>query len=240
MKVSVLTCVLGNPEELKDTFNSLLPHLSDDFGWLIKATDSNEGYLAQFQHPNVKIVNQKDNSIYDGMNQGLFALDAEWYFVLGAGDIVLQDTITVLKQTLNSTDESSHFFGLVFRKSNNVSIPNPQELSSRMACPHPSAVYRVKNSQLLNGFDTKYLIASDYDHTCRYVKQFGNGKSYSNVLVSYMGGGLSDIRSMEGYLEEELIRKRVWAVNDYQIYASMLNKGSRIAINILGQLGSKG
>ena len=236
MKLSVMTCVLGNPEELKDTFNSLLPYLDENFGWLIKATGSSDSFLKNFIHPFVTIIHQKDNSLYDGMNQGLFSLKSEYYFVLGAGDVGLDHAVRELKQSVS--DQSSLFFSLIIKQSNHIGVPNPLELSIRMACPHPSTVYRVESSKSINGYDTKYLIASDYDHTSRYVKVYGNGSIYSDILVSYMGGGLSDIRSLEGYLEEELIRKRVWGVNDYQVYASMLQKGGIVASNVLIQIGN--
>lgn len=239
MKVSVLTCVLGNPDELRDTFNSILPHLSENFGWLIKASDANEGYLAQFEHPFVTIINQRDSSLYDAMNQGLFALKSDYYFVLGAGDKLVTEGVVHLLNNMDS-DASHYFYSLILRKSGGVFSPNPDRIQFNMTCPHPASVLKVKNSQVLKGFDTKYLIAADYDHLSKYVKEYGKGQIVNQPLVNFMGGGMSESRLIEGMIEEELIRKRVWKASDYQIYASMLSNGSKMAVNILGQLAARG
>ena len=78
----------------------------------------------------------------------------------------------------------------------------------------------------LGGYDTRYKIASDYDHLSRYVLKFGAGKIGKEILVKILAGGISEKNNLEAYLEEELIRKRVWNSVDWLTYQRMLNKSA--------------
>ena len=235
--ITILTCVLGEPPELTDTYNSLVKFLNNEFNWLIKfdGTASPE-YVDKFRKEYINCIQLVDNSLYQAMNQGISLIETEYYFVLGAGDRLAGGELIELWRKSTETSESSYFFSIKLAKNQQVLAPNPNELGFRMACPHPGSILRTKNSLEIGGFDLKYDIASDYDHLSRYVKKYGSGRTYTNVLVDYLGGGLSERRAMEGYLEEELVRKRVWGAHDYAVYSRMITKTSGLATTILNTL----
>ena len=61
----------------------------------------------------------------------------------------------------------------------------------------------------------------------RYALAFGAGVPLdASPLVSFMGGGISDLRALEGYMEVNLVRMRVWNTPDIRMYGDMLNESA--------------
>jgi hypothetical protein len=130
----------------------------------------------------------------------------------------------------NPLSAPSYHAPILFAATGAVSMPQPEAIKYFMSCAHPSSLLRVKNSLSIGGFDVQYQIAADYDHLSRYAMAFGLGEALDMPpLVSFMGGGLSDARALEGYIEENLVRIRVWKLPDIRIMGDLLNHS---AVNI--------
>lgn len=238
MRISILTCVLGEPEALIQTLESLRPLLSPDISWTLKfASSSSKSFISQFEIEYVFCHQQDDRSIYQAMNQGIEIMESDYYFVIGAGDEVdaagLAEALFALK---NKETTTALFAPILWREHGTVWTPNPSELPVRMACPHPGAILRVDYSKAIGGFDAGYRIAADYDHLSRYVRQYGFGKTLSASLVTFAGGGMSEVRAFEGTLEEELIRMRVWKSHEYAVQARLLRRTASIASSLFDQV----
>lgn len=235
--ISILTCVLGEPQALRVTADSIKPYLSDRINWIIKFSDkSDKKFVESFAGKHINIYQKKDSSLYDALNQCLESCDGDYYIVLGAGDTILPDGMRVLLEMLNAGSMTgvSYHAPILFNSTGAISNPNPGALKHFMSCPHPSSLYKVKNSLAINGFDSSYRIAADYDHMSRYALTFGEGLLINSPpLVSFMGGGLSDIRALESHLEATLVRMRVWKTPDIRIYGDLLHEtANTIANNI--------
>jgi glycosyltransferase involved in cell wall biosynthesis len=235
--LSILTCVIGEPESLRATANSIKPFLSEKLNWIIKFSEKTDRkFIENYSGSYIKVDNKPDLSLYDAMNQCLALSNADYYIVVGAGDTILPDSMELLVRLLNSGEisEASYHAPILFSATGAVSQPSPNLLKYFMSCSHPSSIYRVKNSLAIGGFDSSYKIAADYDHMSRYAKAFGYGVVL-NVppLVSFMGGGMSDNRVLEGKLEVSLVRIRVWNTPDIRIYGDLLHEtATTIADNI--------
>ena len=238
MLFSVLTCVLGAPDALEATRDSLLPYLSPQVSWTLKfAANTPAEFIARFEHPHVHCLQSRDTSVYDAMNQGLHGMEADFYCVLGAGDTLEADGLQQLLQRLAQPDAPAACFApIVYAGSGTVWTPSPHELPVRMSCPHPGAVLRIDRSRELGGFDARYQIAADYDHLSRYVRAFGGGQTESAPLVRFAGGGMSEVRAFEGTLEEELIRMRVWKSHEYAVYARLMQRTATVAVSLFDQV----
>lgn len=228
--LSILTCVLGEPDVLRNTAKSIAPFLSDDVEWVIKfSKQSEKDFVDSFSGEHVKVYQDPDNSLYDAMNQCLKYCGSEYYIVLGAGDIILPDAMVVVLDKLRGgflVDPSYHA-PILFAATGVISEPNPPALKYFMSCPHPSSLLKVKNSLAINGFDDRYQIAADYDHMSRYAVTFGVGSTLQTPpLVSFMGGGISDMRALEGYMEVNLVRIRVWNTPEIRMYGDILNEAA--------------
>lgn len=228
-KISILTCVFGQPENLINTMNSLKHILSDNLTWTIKFHDnSSENFINIFRNQFIYTHKIADQGLYDAMNQALNLMDSDYYFVIGSGDELNPEPVLHMMELLknDSYESSIYFFPVEYLGSGLVLDPEPDKFSVKMASPHPGTILSRLRSMELGGYDTRYKIASDYDHLSRYVLKFGAGKIGKEILVKILAGGISEKNNLEAYLEEELIRKRVWNSVDWLTYQRMLNKSA--------------
>lgn len=224
--LSIFTCVIGEPAVLRDTAASISPWLSQHINWIIKFSDkTSKQFVDGFSGAHIKTYQAADSSLYDALNQCLTLSESDYYMVLGAGDKLIPDGAASINNLLtnNALSAPAYHAPLFLEFGNHTFHPNPSELKYRMSCPHPSSLLKVSNSIAIGGFDTSYKIAADYDHLSRYSITFGNGQILNTPPpVSYLGGGMSDVRALESYLEATLIRQRVWNTSDIQIFGDLL------------------
>lgn len=238
-KISILTCVIGEPENLINTFNSISDYLSENFTWTLKFHESSDTrFIESFKRKYVSIHKKSDLGLYDAMNQGLELMTEDYYFVLGAGDELNKSQFPGILSVIEEDNFLSpiYFFPVQYLNSLLILHPVPENFNIKMGCPHPGTLLNRINSLELGGYDTKYRIASDYDHVSRYLQKYGAGKKGGAILANILAGGMSEQRSLEAYLEEELIRKRVWQSVDWAIYDRMLKKSSENISHFVDQI----
>lgn len=238
-KISILTCVVGEPENLINTFNSISGLLSKNFTWTLKFHDgTHSDFINKFENKYVNIQKKCDASLYDAMNQGLEFMVEDYYFVLGSGDELNGALFKKIQKQLEDDNYSApvYFFPVQYLNSNQILQPIPENFPVKMGCPHPGTLLLRENSLEIGGYNVNYKIASDYDHLSRYLQRYGTGKKGNDVLVNILSGGMSEQRSLEAYLEEELIRKRVWKSVDWAIYDRMLKKSSENISHFVKQI----
>jgi hypothetical protein len=211
--LTIVTGLLEGDPNIVETANSVLPQLNGKASWLIKNSSSNpSALLSPYRELNhVKVICQQDSSLYSGLNQALTWIEGDFFLVLGAGDTLEPGAIDFIYQiVIQNPSLEGFYFAVRLARSGRTLTPKPSEINVRMACPHPGSVLNTQKVRSLGGFDERYQIASDYDLLCRYIKKHGTSGWSDQFIINYKGGGLSDQRALEGFLEEELIRLRVW------------------------------
>jgi hypothetical protein len=212
--LTIVTAALNCDENISISAKSILPQIkSGKVNWLIKnSTSKFNGCLADYRNfPGIKLIAQSDSSLYQGLNQALEHIDDGYFMVLGAGDSLSTDAADFISKCLiENPNLESFYFAVQLAKTGQVLLPRPPEIMHRMACPHPGAVLSVQKARALGGFDERYQIAADYDLLCRYLVKHSASGWVDHTVVNYLGGGISETRAIEGFLEEELIRSRVF------------------------------
>lgn len=214
VKITVVTAVLSSDfDSLLDTFSSVKEFLNENLTWIIKVNCPHhpESFNLFVKHPFISVIFKTDTGIYVGLNQALDFLEDGYFFVLGAGDrLRAQEFRSLLyKLSLYRRPPSAVFAGIyhVGRKHN--WLPNFNKLRVSMSCPHPATLLDVRKVRAIGGFDTRYNIAADFDLVSRYIKLYKHALSLDLIIIDFEGGGLSE-QSLEGPLECELIKWRVW------------------------------
>jgi hypothetical protein len=212
--LTVVTALLAGDTNIDKTVSSLLPFLtSGEIKWVIKYSESQ--ISKDLEHlstlPNTKIICQSDLNLYDAFNQALNYIETTYFLVLGSGDTFVEDATTHISAAMHSTpDGDGYFFGVRLIAERYDMLPN----IARVYHPHPwpvchqGVIMRADYVIKIDGFDTRYNVAADYDLICRYVNMFDNIVCDQNVISTYLGGGLSEQREIEGILEQNLSRYR--------------------------------
>jgi hypothetical protein len=211
--LTIVTGLLEGDENIHATVDSVLPQLGQNTSWIIKESSQSlsESILRYNGVAGVHLIGQKDSSLYEGLNHALRRVDGEFFMVLGAGDTLEPGALDFICHQISTNPSlDAFYFAIRLNKDGRIFGPNPSEIQNRMACPHPGAVLSTQKTLRIGGFDESYQIASDYDLLCRYIKTYGRSGWSNQPVVNFKGGGLSEHRAIEGFLEEELIRIRVW------------------------------
>jgi len=238
MLLSILTCVKSDTSDLAVTYESLLPFLCPEMGWIIKYSQHCSTAFVDSIPVNsyIKKIQSEDFGLYEGLNQALNVCESKYYAVLGAGDGLLQEGFWSGLSEMDAAPEmDAYFFACKLNLSGRIFTPKVEDLTFRMSCPHPSSILKVHNSKEIGGFNTSYEIASDYDHICRYTNKFQNYKASSIVIALFKGGGISDVRTFEAALEEELIRIRIFKSHDLAVRGRLLANCAANISSVLAQ-----
>ena len=224
--LTVITCLKENDIRIYDTRDSLTSFLNHDISWLVKASQycTSDFTATLADGPNVEVIKCEDSGIYDGLNQAIDHCKSPYYVVFGAGDKAHPQGFKKASDFVRSRpDLDAFFFGITLSGGLCVT-PNIDELPRRMSSPHPGCIIRTGISRDLGFYDRTYQIAADYDHVIRLVKHTRNFYQDPLPICSFLGGGISDQRWLEGFLEEELIRIRNYNSNYLAVMARMLSK----------------
>jgi glycosyltransferase len=211
-KCAVITPLLNSNEIVRATYESLAQQLSADLCWFVKNSGVDSANVLDFAKGKEHIfyVEKPDSSLYEAINQALALVDADYYVVLGAGDrLSVHAGALILGCIEQLTGKDAFFFAAKRYPIDLTVLPRPEFLTAFMSTPHAGALLKVENSREIGGYDVRYKIAADYDHLCRYTKMFPMCGKNNFVLTHYLGGGISEQRLLEGYIECCLVRLRV-------------------------------
>lgn len=210
---TVITPLLDSDVIVRETYLSIEKQLNSQVCWLVKNSAEDLSGALDFlkHHPHIQYVERADSCLYDGINQALALADSDFYVVLGAGDQLAQNAVSVVSACIEQlTTLDALFFAARRYPKDKSFLPRPEYLNVTMSTPHPGAVLKVDKSLQIGGYDVRYRIAADYDHISRYTQAFPACGKNDFVLTHYLGGGLSEARVLEGFIETYLVRLRVW------------------------------
>jgi hypothetical protein len=223
-RCTVITPLLDSNPLILDTFEALEGQLNEQICWLVKnsAPDHAHALDRLRRHEHVVYVERADTSLYDAVNQALETVESEYYFVIGAGDRLAPDAVPLLTGCLDRFGAMDALFFAARRHPVDLTfLPRPEQLAGGMTTPHPGAVLKTECSRRIGGYDTRYRIAADYDHVSRYAQRYPNCGKNDHVLTHYLGGGVSEARLLESFIESCLVRLRVWSEPEASVAVSM-------------------
>jgi len=212
-RCTVITPLLDSNPLILETYEALAHQLNDQVCWLIKnSAPGHSGALDRLrQHEHITVVERADDSLYDAVNQALARIETEYYVVIGAGDKLAPGAVPLMMGCIDRFSAMDALFFAAKRHPVDLTfLPRPEQLAGGMTTPHPGAVLKTECSRSIGGYDTRYRIAADYDHLSRYTRRFPNCGKNDHVLTHYLGGGVSEARLLEGFIESCLVRLRVW------------------------------
>lgn len=224
--ITIITALHDADENILITYESISKQLSNKVHWLIKLSSSKITPNLEKIKSNsfIKIACINDSSLYEGLNQAIALCNSDWMMVLGSGDTLCNQAMEVILHNIDQYPlANAFFFSTKHTKNDFIIYPNPNEIHLRMACPHPSSLMKVNEIKQLNGFDCSYKIAADYDLISRYLIKYETYLVNNEVIVNFKGDGISELKALEGYLEEELIRSRIWNSTQIAICERAIN-----------------
>lgn len=257
---SILTVSLNPGDRLVETVKSVARQNYTDYEVIVKDGGSRDGSLEALRAylreqelfssqegfvRRVKILEQPDTGIYDGMNQATQAAEGEYLYFLNCGDAffsenVLEQAALEICQSRGEEPERKEgqsgesepgrsliFYGDIFdalRSQVVASNPRMDDFACYRNVPcHQACIYHY-SLFAERGYEPGYRVRADYEHFLWCYFQRGARPRYIPVtLASYEGGGFSETPENRKRSERE----------HREITALYMGKGQRLKYRLI-------
>lgn len=235
IRFSIITVTRNSGDKLKKTIDSVLQQTFTEFEIIVKDGQSTDGSLNSIPTDDrIRVMVEKDDGIYDAMNQAILLAKGTHLLFLNCGDTlydnrVLENVAKHFYMARQNGIKSRLFYGNTYCERTKALVHSAPQITGftcyrNIPC-HQSCFYE---RQLFDQkkYDTSYKIRADYDHFlwCYYVA--AANPTYMEVTVSsYEGGGLSEEKANRQLDKEEHTRsiKRYMTDGEIRKYQTIMN-----------------
>lgn len=219
--ISVVTITYNAAQTLPITMASVAEQTFTDFEHVIIDGASRDDTILiarKMGRPDVKIVSEPDNGLYDAMNKGLRKARGQYVVFLNAGDAFHEpDTLNHYAAAIRAKSPDiiygdTEIVGIDGRTIGKRHLSAPDILtfdsfSDGMLICHQSFMVR---KSIAPRYDTDYRFSADYDWTIRCIKASRPGSRINlhRVVTDYLSDGLSDRNKKESLKERFRIMSR--------------------------------
>ena len=244
---SIVVVCLNAESTIARTVSSILLQTFEDYEIIVKDGLSTDTTLVHVPHSEkVRIFQQADIGVYDAMNQAISHCKGRYICFLNCGDVFLHSTVLQeVHEVIERKDEQSEpvvFYGDYMRK--DVVFSSPRDIYDfylyRTPLNHQTMFYSSELFRSHGGYNTKYKILADYEHTLR-IYRAGAQFVYTGVTsIDYLGGGLSEaahnthlakreyhLITAQYFTKQQLLLYRAWFTLSLQgVRALLVSDGS--------------
>lgn len=228
---SIIVVSLNPGEKLVETVKSIWQQTFADYEVVVKDGGSKDDSLEKLRallsaNPEpakkVRIVEERDKSIYDGMNQAAAKAEGEYFYFLNCGDYFaheksLQEMAEGIRAHRDQGGEAKIFYGNVFdvlRKQVVQSNPHIDDFACYRHVPNHQACVYHRELFAERGYKPQYRVRGDYEHFLwSYFCKNAKPQYVDVTLALYEGGGFSET-------EENRIRSKKEHKEITRIYMS--------------------
>ena len=220
MSVNVVTVVKDDLEGIRRTSKSVIQQ-SIPVHWIVVTPrgypDISE-YIEGLKLDGIVVAIIEDDGlgVYPAMNQAIsWCAKEDWIWFLNAGDTFADKdsyskVVSVIARTTKQWVFGGHYLAsdsgsIITEMPAAKQFKSSNQLFSRKYISHQSAIFEAQFLQRLNGFNTKYKIAADWDLMAR-ASQICKGDRIPETLSVFYLGGLSTYSRQKG--NQELLKIR--------------------------------
>jgi glycosyltransferase involved in cell wall biosynthesis len=232
--ISVITVVMNDLQGFADTLESLEEQTGPLFNWVV-VDSSSDGtsipLLLSQSKLDVEYVWIEPTGIYPAMNQAAGLATGDYLYFLNAGDtFVDSSTLNQVSQNLQEVMPVWAFGHVNFWDQNGQQLREPRwdysrELRHRFARgrfpAHQSVFVRKEDFLRLNGFDTTFTIAADYNIICRLSK-IQHPQELHFVIANFTQGGASSVSWRVAQSEFRRVRRQVFPASPLSLLEELV------------------
>lgn len=225
MTFSVVVVCLNAGDKLKETIDSVLMQTYDDYEIVIKDGLSSDGSLSilekepYLENRHIRLFEEKDEGIYDAMNQAVAHTLGDYLVFLNCGDSFFNENVLKNAALYLQTDSEGVpriCYGDTYNLKNHVCV-NSAPVINGFTCfrhlPCHQSFFYARELCVKKPYDTRYRIRADYDHLLWCFFKEKVPMRYMHFTVSkYEGGGYSETKENEKRSKnehKEIVRKYI-------------------------------
>ena len=220
---SIVVVSLNPGERLEKTLNSILKQTFSDYEVVLKDGGSTDGSLSGLLEKGyfkgkdqIHLIQEKDKSIYDGMNQAVTHVKGRYVQFLNCGDYFYSDKVLeevadyIEKQRKERAEaqvagdfaievieeQPAIYYGNQYNQLQDTIIYSAPQINDftcyRNVPCHQVCFYDYRLFEE-RAYELKYRVRADYEHFLYSIYEEGaKGVSMPVIVASYEGGGFSE------------------------------------------------
>ncbi len=214
---SIIVVCLNAGDKLLKTVDSVLMQSYQDYEIIVKDGMSTDGFVDKLPADSrIRVVRQKDKSIYDAMNQAVSLATGDYMLFLNCGDYFYDKKVLEKVSAWITTDHASSeiYYGDIYNRSVDAKIasnPNINAFACYRNIPCHQACFYAQSLMRRRGYETEYKVRADYEHFLgSYFEDGVRPVSMKITVASYEGGGYSETkenRQRSAREHEEIVKK---------------------------------
>ncbi len=244
---SIIVVALNPGDKLIETIKSIRQQTFTDYQVVVKDGGSKDNSLDMLRDllkkdpemaERVLIVEERDKSIYEGMNQAAKKADGEYLYFLNCGDYFahersLQEAAEgiCMYNGQGKTAQGGNsliFYGDIFDALRKQVVPSNPHIDA-FACYrnvpcHQACIYH-RSLFAERGYNPEYRVRGDYEHFLwSYFQKNANPQYIKVTLASYEGGGFSETKEnlIRSAKEHKIITEMYMSKNQIFKYKAIL------------------
>lgn len=183
LKFSIITVTFNSERFVEETILSVLSQTYPYIEYIIidgASTDSTPGIISRYRDRLHYFISEPDENMYDAINKGLAQATGDFILVLNSDD-VLHDAACIQKIATHVcchqsdvlvADIVTTYNSKLAKKRRHSKVSFSELLLSGHSTflPHPALFVSQKTNSLLNGYNTHYRYAADFDYILRMLQ----------------------------------------------------------------------
>jgi glycosyltransferase involved in cell wall biosynthesis len=195
MLISIITVVKNNLPGLQRTMQSIIGQTYEDWECIIIDAGLSQSvleYVNSINDRRVKLIQELDSGIYDGMNKGLANATGEIINFLNTDDTYASKAVLELIAMLARFIRNEKNF-VIKGMADSSDIHEPERLTRTTLlrrCPNHQTVFYGKNT-IAKGYENRLRLAGDWAHFFENISDL-RVVYVDVILIHYKRGGLAD------------------------------------------------
>ena len=216
-KVSIITINLNNAAGLEQTIRSVIAQEDCEFEFVVVdggSTDTSGDCIAFHRNKIDRVIQEKDNGIYDAMNKGIEVSTGEYLLFLNSGDYLAH--AGVIKECMAYLDGTEILAGgiIKFADGKEHRFLSPEQLDMdqflEVSLHHQATFVKRSVFARFGLYDDTYRLGGDYEFFVRVLLKHDVSYRSAPLYVCYFPtDGISNRKDWELINAEE--RKRTWS-----------------------------
>lgn len=240
---SIIVVCLNPGEKLRRTLESVNAQTFRNYEVIVKDGGSKDGSLACiweiFEKDRVKLIEKKDQGIYDAMNQAAAQAAGDYVYYLNCGDLFyseevlekMMEFIRFFNDEERAEEIPGIYYGNIFERLTGQKVasnPHMDAFGCYRNVPCHQACFYSRELLLAHPFQISYRVRADYEQFlwCFFAMQKERKVrfAYSDLLIAdYEGGGFSETRE----------NRRISAAEHKEITGKYMTKGQLLRFRMV-------
>lgn len=240
---SIIVVCLNPGEKLRRTLESVNAQTFRNYEVIVKDGGSKDGSLVCiweiFEKDRVKLIEKKDQGIYDAMNQAAAQAAGDYVYYLNCGDLFyseevlekMMEFIRFFNDEERAEEIPGIYYGNIFERLTGQKVasnPHMDAFGCYRNVPCHQACFYSRELLLAHPFQISYRVRADYEQFlwCFFAMQKERKVrfAYSDLLIAdYEGGGFSETRE----------NRRISAAEHKEITGKYMTKGQLLRFRMV-------